>query len=87
MPGGSNVTIGGCIGNDVHGKDSFRYGNFGESIIEMEVILANKKIIILNENLPFIRRINIDLNLYCSIINGDIYNVFFLKNNNYNCKE
>ena len=45
IPGGKNVTIGGCIGNDVHGKDSFRHGNFGENIIELEIILANKKII------------------------------------------
>jgi len=27
IPGGKNVTIGGCIGNDVHGKDSFRNNN------------------------------------------------------------
>ena len=45
IPGGSDVTIGGCIGNDVHGKDSFKYGNFGENIIELEIVLANKKII------------------------------------------
>ena len=43
IPGGDNVSIGGCIGNDVHGKDSFKYGNFSQSIIEMEVILPNKK--------------------------------------------
>ena len=45
IPGGGEVTIGGCIGNDVHGKDSFRYGNFSESIIELELVLPNKKII------------------------------------------
>ena len=45
IPGGDNVSIGGCIGNDVHGKDTFKFGNFGENIIELEVILANKKII------------------------------------------
>ena len=45
IPGADNVTIGGCIGNDVHGKDSFRHGNFGESIIELEILLSNKKII------------------------------------------
>ena len=43
IPGGNDVSIGGCIGNDVHGKDSFKYGNFSQSIIEMEVILPNKK--------------------------------------------
>tara|TARA_B100001057_G_scaffold380381_1_gene386037 strand:+ start:231 stop:1583 length:1353 start_codon:yes stop_codon:yes gene_type:complete len=45
IPGGDNVSIGGCIGNDVHGKDSFKFGNFGENIIELDVILANEKII------------------------------------------
>ncbi|MDA7753019.1 KOW motif-containing protein [Candidatus Pelagibacter sp.] len=37
--------MGGCIGNDVHGKDSFRHGNFCENIIEIEILLANKKTI------------------------------------------
>ncbi len=45
IPGGSDVTIGGCIGNDVHGKDSFKYGNFSQNIIELELVLTNKKII------------------------------------------
>ena len=39
------MTIGGCIGNDVHGKDSFKYGNFSQSIIELELVLPNKKVI------------------------------------------
>ena len=43
IPGNSQVTIGGCVGNDVHGKDSFRYGNFESSVIELEIILSNKK--------------------------------------------
>ena len=45
IPGGGEASIGGCIGNDVHGKDSFKYGNFSQSIIELEIILSNKKII------------------------------------------
>ncbi len=45
IPGGGEVTIGGCIGNDVHGKDSFKYGNFSQSIIELELVLPNKKVI------------------------------------------
>lgn len=42
IPGGGDVCVGGCIGNDVHGKDSFKYGNFSESIIELEAILPSK---------------------------------------------
>ena len=45
IPGSLDVTIGGCIGNDVHGKDTFKFGNFGENVIEIEVILSDKKII------------------------------------------
>jgi decaprenylphospho-beta-D-ribofuranose 2-oxidase len=45
IPGGGEVTIGGCIGNDVHGKDSFKHGNFSNNIIELELVLPNKKII------------------------------------------
>jgi decaprenylphospho-beta-D-ribofuranose 2-oxidase len=45
IPGGGEVSIGGCIGNDVHGKDSFKHGNFSQSIIELELVLSNKKII------------------------------------------
>jgi len=45
IPGNLNVTVGGCISNDVHGKDSFKNGNFSENIIELTILLANKKII------------------------------------------
>ena len=34
----------------MHGKDSFKFGNFSENIIEMEVILPNKKIIKCSKN-------------------------------------
>ena len=29
----------------MYGKDTFKFGNFGENIIELEVILASKKTI------------------------------------------
>ena len=45
IPGGDDVSIGGCLGNDVHGKDSFKYGNFSQNILELEIILPNKKIV------------------------------------------
>ncbi len=44
-PGNPDVTIGGCVSNDVHGKDTFKQGNFGENVIELEMILSNKKVI------------------------------------------
>jgi hypothetical protein len=45
IPGTSDVTIGGCISNDVHGKDSFKYGNFSENILSMDIITSNKKVL------------------------------------------
>ena len=45
IPGNSKVTIGGCLSNDVHGKDSFKYGNFESSVINLEIVLSNKKIV------------------------------------------
>ena len=45
IPGSLDVTIGGCLSNDVHGKDTFKFGNFGESVIEIEIILSDKNII------------------------------------------
>lgn len=45
IPGSLDVTIAGCISNDVHGKDTFKFGNFGESVVEIEIILSNKDII------------------------------------------
>ena len=65
IPGGGDVSIGGCIGNDVHGKDSFKFGNFSENIIEMEVVLPNKKIIKCskNKNLEIFRSVSGGLGL------------------------
>ena len=38
IPGSLDVTIGGCIGNDVHGKDSFKNGNFGNQVLELKLL-------------------------------------------------
>ena len=45
IPGGDDVSIGGCVGNDVHDKDSYKYGNFSQNIIELKIVLPNKKIV------------------------------------------
>ena len=44
-PGAMNASIGGCVGNDVHGKDSFRYGNFCENLIYVKIMTPDGKII------------------------------------------
>ncbi len=61
-PGYSNITIGGCISNNVHGKDSFKYGTFGEKIINIKILLSNGKIKICNKNK--------NKELFISIISG-----------------
>ena len=48
--GYSNITIGGCVSNNVHGKDSFKYGTFSEKITNLKILLSNGKIINCNKN-------------------------------------
>ena len=62
IPGHLDVTIGGCVANDVHGKDTFKFGNFGNHILDIEIILPNKKIIICSDQL--------DKNLFLATIGG-----------------
>lgn len=38
LPGSHRVTIGGCIASNVHGKDSFNYGTFGNNIISLKIL-------------------------------------------------
>ena len=38
VPGTRLVTIGGCASNNIHGKNSYRDGNFGDHIIEFDII-------------------------------------------------
>ena len=45
LPGHLGVTIGGCVANNVHGKDTYKHGNFGCNIIDIEIILSNKNVV------------------------------------------
>ena len=38
-PGSFEITIGGAISNNVHGKDSYSKGNFGSQILELKILL------------------------------------------------
>jgi len=44
-PGGMDVTIGGAISNNVHGKDAWKNGNFGNQVHSFKLLLANGDII------------------------------------------
>lgn len=45
LTGSTGNTIGGNIGNDVNGKDSWHRGNFGANVLALKLMLANGSII------------------------------------------
>ncbi|MBT4434746.1 FAD-binding oxidoreductase [bacterium] len=49
-PGGMDVTIGGAISNNVHGKDAWKNGNFGQQVTSIELMLSNSKILVIEKN-------------------------------------
>ena len=48
-PGGMDVTVGGAISNNVHGKDAWKSGNFGYQICSFKLLLASGEIIIVDK--------------------------------------
>jgi len=44
IPGTRHVTMGGALANNVHGKNSYALGNFGEWVQEFKIILASLEI-------------------------------------------
>ena len=49
LSGSLNDTIGGMISGNTHGKDSWKYGNFGNNVISLKLLLADGKIIEINK--------------------------------------
>ena len=43
-PGSMDITIGGAISNNVHGKDSYKMGNFGNNVISFKLLTSEGKI-------------------------------------------
>ena len=49
LSGSLNDTIGGMISGNTHGKDSWKNGNFGHNVVSLKLLLADGKIIEINE--------------------------------------
>jgi FAD/FMN-containing dehydrogenase len=47
-PGNPEVTVGGAISNNVHGKDSWCNGNFGSQVISLKLLTSSEKIILIH---------------------------------------
>ena len=45
VPGTRYPSVGGCASNNVHGKNSFKDGNFGDWVLEFDILLSSLEII------------------------------------------
>ena len=50
LPGTRQVTIGGAIGPDIHGKNHHSAGSFGDHVLSMELLVADGRVLHLEPN-------------------------------------
>lgn len=50
LPGTRQVTIGGAIGPDIHGKNHHSAGSFGDHVVSMELLVADGRVLHLEPN-------------------------------------
>ncbi len=51
-PGGSGVTLGGALANNVHGKDAWTKGHFGSQVLGLKLLSAGGEILSLDPDQP-----------------------------------
>lgn len=62
VPGTSLITVGGAVGNDVHGKNHYKNGTFGRHVIELELVKTSGERITCSRNQ--------NTHLFCATIGG-----------------
>lgn len=50
VPGTEYVSIGGAVASNIHGKSHHKFGTFGQSLIELELLTSNGQILSLRPN-------------------------------------
>jgi len=71
-PGGMDVSIGGAISNNVHGKDAWKNGNFGHQVTSIDLLLSNSKIIVIDKGNPIFKAVIGGIGLLGVIVKVDI---------------
>ena len=74
IPGGLEITVGGAIANNVHGKDCFKKGYFESNVLSMEVINSEGNLIKLSEteNPEIFKNVFYSMGLLCIIVKVEI---------------
>lgn len=49
-PTDSTISVGGALGANVNGKDSWRVGNFGDQVVSMKIMLASGEVLVIDRD-------------------------------------
>lgn len=72
VPGTSQITVGGAIANDIHGKDSAARGNFGNWVNRIEMLRSDGEILNLSPGDPLFHATIGGLGLTGMILSADL---------------